>query len=128
MLEQYYKDWKIKVNRAKTEVIVFTRKKKVIKIFQPITMCGHPTTAVHIVKYLGVHIDSKPTYYMHVKHIIRKAHSVIKKLYSLLTIRSSTTIKNKKLIYTMLLRPIITYVASVWCSIAKIHMKQLQIL
>lgn len=126
ILERYYRDWKIIVNKAKTEVIVLTRRKTGIKIFQPITVYGHPTTPVHTVKYLGVHLDSKLTYHMHIKHIIRKTYSVIKKIYPLMVNNSTLSANNKKLIYKMLLRPIITYAAPVWCSVAKSHMKHLQ--
>ena len=37
------------------------------------------------------------------------------------------TSKNKKLIYKMILRPIMVYGSPVWCRIAKTNVKQLQI-
>ena len=128
LLEEFYDKWKIKVNKTKTEVIVFARKKNDIKIFQNIKVYGHPITPSHTVKYLGVYLDSKLTYYRHTTHIIQKAHAVIKKLYPLLLSNSALSITNKKLIYKMLIRPIMTYATPVWCSMAKTHIKKLQII
>lgn len=54
MLEKYYKDWKIKMNKDKAEIIAFTRKKNDTNIFQLIRVYDHPTAPVHIVKCLGV--------------------------------------------------------------------------
>ena len=127
-LEKYYSTWKIIVNKAKTEVIVFAKKTKDTKIFQPITVYGFPTTPVTTVRYLGVHLDSKITHHKHVKEINRKVYMVIKKIYPLLAKNSALSLKNKKLIYKMIIRPIITYASPVWCSMAKTHMKELQVL
>ncbi|KAK2578997.1 hypothetical protein KPH14_012659 [Odynerus spinipes] len=128
MLEKFYQAWKITVNKGKTEVIVFARKVNDRKIIQPITVYGHPIVPVHTVKYLGVHLDSKLTFYLHTKHIIRKVYAVVKKIYPLMIHDSALTSNNKKLIYKMLIRPIIAYAAPVWCSMANTHMKKLQIL
>lgn len=54
LLEHYYQLWKIKLNTTKTEVIIFSRKRKDSKIFQPIKVLGHNTQSVNAVKYLGV--------------------------------------------------------------------------
>lgn len=81
-------------------------------------MYNHTTQPTHTVKYLGVHLDSKLLYKVHFKQTLRKAYAMQKKLYPLMVSSSKVSPRNKKLIYTMILRPIITYAAAVWCSAA----------
>lgn len=125
LLEKFYAKWKIKLNEAKTEVIIFHKKYKDIKIFQPITVNSFKTVPTTIVKYLGITLDNNLTYQIHVKQVLRKAYSVQSKIYPLLA-KSTMHISNKKLLYKMLIRPIITYAAPVWCNISKTNMLLLQ--
>jgi len=124
-LQSFYEKWKIKLNETKTEVITFSKKFKDMKIFQPITVNKFKTIPTTNVKYLGVVLDTKLTYQMHIKQILKKAYAVQKKIYPLMT-KNSLSTSNKILIYKMLLRPIITYAAPVWCNIAKTNLMHLQ--
>lgn len=127
ILQEYYTEWKIALNESKTEVIVFAKKTKNRKIIQPIKVYNHTTQPTHTVKYLGVHLDSKLLYTEHFKQTLRKAYAMQKKLYPLMVSSSKVSPRNKKLIYTMILRPIITYAAAVWCSAAPTNIKPLQL-
>lgn len=126
-LEKFYRDWKISLNATKTELIVFAKKTANIKIFQPVTLYGHPIRPTACVKYLGTFLDSKLTFKAHIKQSLRKVYSVQKKLYPLMSKNSKLSMKNKNLIYKMILRPILVYGAPVWCSAAKTNLKPLQI-
>ncbi|KAK2577940.1 hypothetical protein KPH14_012919, partial [Odynerus spinipes] len=54
ILENFYKTWKISLNAAKTDVIVFTKKKsRNSRIIQPIKVNGHSAKSTNTVKYLG---------------------------------------------------------------------------
>lgn len=129
LLEKYYKHWKIKINEAKTEVIVFSWKREQnTKIIQPITVYGHKTEPVKTVKYLGVHLDKRLTFENHIKQTIRKVHAVLRKLYPLMVYNSALSVKNKKLIYKMIIRPIMTYAAPAWCGASPTNMKMLQVM
>jgi len=126
LLEHFYKLWKITLNPTKTEIMIFTKKFKDSKIFQPIKVFGHNTHPTHSVKYLGVYLDSKLTFKKHINETLRKAYAVQKKLYPLMAKNSSLTQANKKLIYTMILRPILVYAAPAWCSAAPTNIKSIQ--
>lgn len=128
ILEKYYHRWKINLNATKTEVIVISKKKpKSNKIIQPITVNGHKTEPVKSVKYLGVHLDSGLTYRIDLLESVRKAHAILRKLYPLMVYDSKLSIRNKKLIYKMIIRPIITYAARVWSGAAKSNIQVLQV-
>lgn len=127
LLEQYCKLWKITLNATKTEIIIFTKKQKDSKIFQPIKVYGHIIQPTKVVKYLGVFLDSKLTFKKHNNETLCKAYFIQKKLYSFMVRGSALSQKNKKLIFTMIIRPTLTYAAPVWCSIAPTNIKPLQI-
>jgi hypothetical protein len=127
MLEQYYKKWNITINPEKTEVIVFTKKFKNHRILTPIKVNNHNTKPTHTVKYLGVHLDKTLSYKQHIKATIQKAYGVMRLIYPLMAQNSKLNRTNKKLLYTTLIRPMITYAAPVWCKISNTAMRRLQV-
>ncbi|KAL6416951.1 hypothetical protein ACFW04_014777 [Cataglyphis niger] len=86
LLQEYYTKWKITLNAAKMEMIVFTRKIK-----------------DSTVKYLGVNLDYKLTYKIHIKTTLNKIYAVMKQLYPLMIKDSAISRCNKILIYKMIL-------------------------
>lgn len=127
LLQEYYKKWKITLNTAKTETIVFTKKIKESRIFQPIKIYNQETNCKSTVKYLGVNLDYKLTYKIHISTVLRKTYMVMKQLYPLMVKGSPVSKYNKLLIYKMILRPTFTYAAATWCGTAKTNLKPLQI-
>lgn len=126
MLQDYYSKWKIALNAQKTETIVFTKKIKDSRIFQPIKIYNQETICKSTVKYLGVNLDYKLLYKIHISTVLRKTYAVMKQLYPLMVKGSAVSKYNKLLIYKMILRPIVTYAAAVWCDTAKTNLKPLQ--
>ena len=126
LLQRYCDKWKITLNTEKTETIVFARKTKNTRIIQPIKVYNNISQVKTIVKYLGVNLDSKRTYKIHIKTVLRKTYSVMKQLFPLMAKGSAVSSYNKLLIYKMILRPIITYAAPVWCGAANTNLKPLQ--
>ena len=129
ILEPYYRKWKIHLNETKTEVITFMKKKeRNSRIFQPITVYGHKTTPVKAVKYLGVHLDTGLTYRNHIMESVKKAHAILRKLYPLMVYNSPMSISNKKLVYKMIIRLIMTYATPVCCGNAPTNINVLQVM
>ena len=106
LLQRYYNKWKITLNTEKTETIVFARKTKDTRIIQPIQIYNNIRQIKTMVKYLGVNLESKLTYKIHIKTVLRKTYSVMKQLYPLMAKGSALSSYNKLLIYKMILRPI----------------------
>lgn len=126
-LIEYYSKWKIKINENKTDLIVFTKKFTNNKIITPVKINGQDIPVKNDIKYLGVTLDKRLCHHKHVTKTVQKAYGVTRNLYPILKTRSGLTENNKKLIYTTILRPIITYAAPVWCGASKTQMRKLQI-
>lgn len=105
---------------------MFTKKYQNIRIIQPIKVYEHKVKPTNIVKYLGVHLDSKLNFKKHIQ-VLSKAYLIFRKLYPLMIKNSSLSTYNKLLIYKMILRPIIMYASPVWCSAAPTTIRPLQI-
>lgn len=109
--------WKIKLNNSKTEQIIFSKKFTNLKVYEPLTIGGTKIQqADNEVKYLGVVMDKRLSFNPHVKNLLNKGIKALRALYPLLNKRSALSVKNKKLLYTAIIRPTITYAAPVWCS------------
>jgi hypothetical protein len=126
ILVEYYKKWKITLNSSKSEYITFKRKFTNTRIFQPIKIDNSPIEIKHSVKYLGIHLDEKLTFKTHIKESIRKGHASLKNLYSLMVKNSKLCTNNKRLIYKVIIRPILTYAAPAWSSASNTNIKLLQ--
>lgn len=126
ILLPYYNKWKLQVNYDKTQAITLTRKFKDTKIHTPINLSGHKTSPSLETKYLGVILDKRLRLKPHIQHTIKKVNFTIKSLYSIINKNSKLSIENKRLLYTSVLRPIMTYAAPVWCGIASPEISKIQ--
>ena len=126
-ITKYLKKWKINLNPNKTENILYTRKYKDNKIFSQLTIDKQKIPIQNEVKYLGIHLDKRLTFKPHIKNTLRKAYGTMKCLFPLLSRDSFLTRNNKKLLYTSVIRPILTYAAPAWCHVSKTSLKPLQI-
>lgn len=127
MILKFAKEWKIKINKTKTEYIIFSKKFTNIKIHQPLIIEGEkiPVTK-NSVKYLGVYLDKTLSFAPHINQLVKKGHGCIRLLYPLLNKYSTLSVKNKKLLYTAIIRPILTYAAPVWSGVSDTSFNKLQ--
>lgn len=63
---------------------------------------------------------------LHITNLVEKGHKAIGLLYPLLNKNSKLSTNNKRLLYTAVIRPTITYAAPVWCSASKTAITRLQ--
>lgn len=75
-------------------------------------------------KYLGVTFDSKLIFGEHITNTIDKANKCFRALYPILASNSQLSTANKSLIYTCVIRPILSYGCPIWSSAANSHMKK----
>lgn len=73
--------------------------------------------------YLGVVLDSRLTWRHHVQKTRDKFLRARNSLFPLLGRRSPVPLKGKMVIYTSILRPILTYAALAWVTAANTHKK-----
>lgn len=126
LLEKYFQTWKITVNSEKTELISFSRRYTGNKIFSKPKLYNNVIKQVNSVKYLGVHLDSRLNFKIHLLETLKKAFRAKGQLHCLLSSRDLST-DNKRIIYKSLIRPIITYACPVWNSVSSSALSPLQI-
>ncbi|GFT21219.1 probable RNA-directed DNA polymerase from transposon X-element [Trichonephila clavipes] len=83
---------------------------------------------VPVVKYLGLHIDSRLTFKKHIDYLSEKFWGKISLAISLVGRRSPLSLENKVILYKQILRPVITYGSPVWGATAATHMKKIQVM
>lgn len=127
ILENYYDLWRIKINPQKTELITFTRKYTNNTIYSPIKINDQLIQQKKCVKYLGVQLDSRLNFNSHIKLTTQRAYGALKTMYPLLKNNNGVTARNKKLIYTGLIRPILTYAAPIWGGASQRSLKCLEV-
>lgn len=127
-LVNYFNKWKIKINEEKTQAVFFSRKRKScffpktqIKINNiPIPWSGH-------IKYLGVYMDKKLIYELHIKKQIEKFCLAKGMLYPLIKRKSPLSNENKIILAKVIFQSILLYACPVWGVCAASHIKKLQI-
>lgn len=127
-LTAYFTKWKIKINEDKTQAVFFTRKRKAC--FYPIDQLEINGTNIQwseYIKYLGVHLDRKLIFDLHITRQIEKFNLAKKMLYPLIKRGSPLNNMNKLILSKVIFQSIILYACPVWGVCAKSHIKKLQI-
>ncbi len=123
----YFAEWKMKVNKTKTEQIIFTRKRTNTKPFSQLKIDGHPVQPEKVVRYLGLQLDTRLNFKHHIKTTVTKGNAAIRILYPLLARNSANSDENKLIVYKQIIRPLITYGAPVWGHSSNYTMEPLEI-
>jgi len=112
-IEKWCFNHQLSVNPSKTEMVLFTRKYK-IEMMKNIIFYQQELTCSKQVKYLGVILDSKLNWKVHVDAKCQKA---LVAFYQLRRVTGKTWGYSPKIvhwIYTMVIRPMLSYAAVVW--------------
>ncbi|GFT71621.1 RNA-directed DNA polymerase from mobile element jockey [Trichonephila clavipes] len=124
-LEDWYKKWKISINPEKTEAVFFSAGHGTHKP-PPVYVQNHPVPWSKSVNYLGVTLDQHLSFKDHITKIDNKFRALACLYYPYFTRNSPLTIKNRFLIYTSILRPVLLYVSPVWGHAAKTYINRLE--
>lgn len=123
---KYFFKWKLKLNEAKTEAIIFTKRRPEINV--NIEIDKNKLAWSRNVKYLGVVLDRRLNFSDHVNSIVQKSISKLITLYPILNRNSYVNVESKLLLYKAIVRPNITYACPVWSYISRSTFDRLQIL
>ncbi|GFU49092.1 RNA-directed DNA polymerase from mobile element jockey [Trichonephila clavipes] len=126
-LETWLTHWRIAINVDKSQAIVFRKWGVIDPPFQ-LTLFDDNIQWVSVVKYLGLHIDSRLTFKKHIDYLSEKFWGRISLAISLVGRRSPLSLENKVILYKQILRPVITYGSPVWGAAAATHMKKIQVM
>lgn len=118
------KKWRIKLNDTKTVHVNFTNKKSVEH--QPVVLNNNIIPHANSAKYLGMNLDIKLKWNVHIKKKREELGIKYRKLYWLLNRRSQLTIENKLLIYKQILKPVWLYGIQLWGCASKTNIGRIQ--
>ncbi|GFU16764.1 RNA-directed DNA polymerase from mobile element jockey [Trichonephila clavipes] len=124
-LEDWYKKWKISINPEKTEAVFFSAGHGTHKP-PPVYVQNHPVPWAKSVNYLGVTLDQHLSFKDHITKIDNKFRALACLYYPYFTRNSPLTIKNRLLIYTSILRPVLLYASPVWGHATKTNINRLE--
>lgn len=103
----------LQVNPDKTDVMIVTKRNK-IGNFPEVTIQGRKLQIKESVKYLGVIIDKRLSWNLHIEKVINKARAVFYTIRRMFQTTWGLSTKMVRWLYTAMVRPIITYGAIVW--------------
>ncbi|GFT37072.1 probable RNA-directed DNA polymerase from transposon X-element [Trichonephila clavipes] len=111
LLEKYYDRWKISINVEKSAAVLFTKKRK---IPPPPKMYNTTIPWSQSTKYLGITFDKNLTWKTHIQNTRQKFRKLMFKLFPLIGRNSDLSRNNKVLLFTAVMRPILSYGCPVW--------------
>ena len=110
-MEEWFRKWRFKVNENKSTHITFTLRRQNCP---PVTNNNSKIPTKDSVKYLGLHLDRRLTWKEHIKAKGNQLKLIVKQYYWLLGRRTNLCLKNKLLLYKVILKPIWTYGILLW--------------
>ncbi|GFX49758.1 RNA-directed DNA polymerase from mobile element jockey [Trichonephila clavipes] len=124
LLETFFDTWKIKINIDKTIAVLFTNRKTQPT---PPTLYSTQLQWSQSTKYLGLTLDKKLTWKQHIIQTRDKFRRAQRAIFPLIGRNSELNLYNKLLLYTAVLRPILTYGSPVWGYAANSNIKILEV-
>lgn len=126
---EYAKTWKIKINSAKTQTIMFLHRQS--PRLKPSATCTIEMDGTRVewsteVTYLGLLFDEKLLFRSHVEKTLTRCSALVKCLYPLICRRSRLSKVNKLAVFNQIIAPAILYAAPVWESCAQTHRNKIQ--
>ena len=97
------KTWGLVLNEKKTTLVHFTTRRNITE--QPIYINNVKITPAHVVKYLGMTMDSKLTWGAHIETKIKELRLKSLSLHSIFAPNSPVSQYNKVLIYNQIIKP-----------------------
>ena len=122
LLQNYFTDWKLKINPTKTQAITFTSKRNLS--LKTIKISDHDIPWTHTVKDLGVILNSKITWVAATTKRVNLAYPALHRLIPLISKNSKLKTNLKLNLYNV--RPIILYGHQIWASAANTHINNIQ--
>ena len=126
----WFHQWRFTLNSNKCETKIFSLRKYVAPPQIHINHINIPWNPDdQAIKYLGVQLDKKLNWNIHVNGKLTQAYSRLTQLFPLINRRSSLKPACTLLVYKTIIRPLITYACPVWgMSISSRKLNRIQIL
>lgn len=132
LLYNWYYNWKLILNESKSELIHFVGSLKHVgpgrrKTARNFNIKINNETILHkkTVKYLGLHFHANLRFNFHINQILTRFQKAKHILGHLMT-NQLMNVKFKRLLYSVYLRPILTYAAPIWFNPSSISSHQVE--
>jgi hypothetical protein len=112
-IEQWCEDHSLSVNPRKTEMVLFTRKRKLPELKPPELLKTKLNFSTEV-KYLGITFDKKLTWNSHLENRVKKAYISYEQCRRTMGQTWGLSPRIALWIYTAIIRPMLTYGAVVW--------------
>ncbi len=122
-VEQWSYNWGFKLSSSKSCHMLFTRKKGIDK--QYLELYGHNMETVDCFKYLGMWLDQKGTWKVHMEKVESKCKKVINLMRALVGKDWGANKQSLMYIYRALMRSTIDYGCFVYGAAAKTHLMKI---
>lgn len=113
------------INISKTSYIIFKAKNKIIPPYQSLTINNIPIKEQSSEKYLGLNVDNRLSWRIHIDHIKKKLSSLIG---SLRNVVRCLPRKVRMTIYNSLIKSHLIYLIEIWGTAVKTKLSELQII
>lgn len=114
MLKAYFNKWMLIVNQNKTQTLSIVQRKRVPKKQRPVFLDGVELRPAKTLTLLGLQLTSRHNFLSTINNRRSAANKAFYQLYALSSPKSYLSVKNKILLYTSILRPIMSYGVEVW--------------
>lgn len=122
-INTWTKAWRIKLNETKSVHIDFTNRPKK---HLPIRINDSQIPHADVAKYLGIHLDARLRWKVHVKKKNEELNIKLRKMYWLLGRSSELSTHNKLILYKQILKPVWTYGIELWGCASKTNIAIIQ--
>lgn len=123
-ITKWTKDWKIKLNEMKSVHVTFTLRNT--NSAHRVYIGNLPMPQADSARYLGMHLDSRMTWKVHVKMKGQQIKAKMRQLYWLIGRQSVLDVSCKLLLYNQIIKPIWTYGLALWGCTAKSNREIIQ--
>ncbi|VVC31114.1 Reverse transcriptase domain [Cinara cedri] len=123
LLSDWYSNWRIKINNDKSSHITFTLKQSTVP---PVYLNNKVIPSSSNVKYLGLTLDKRLTWALHIKQKRFLLNARRRALFPLIGRQAKTDLKTKLLLYKTLLKPIWLYGIQLWGAVKKSNTYKIQ--
>lgn len=122
-IQSWLKKWRMKANEDKSVQVTFTTRRENCP---PVTLNGKQLKHAEQAKYLGMHLDRRMTWKVHILNKRKQLGLKLKQMYWMMGRKSQLTMENKLLIYKTILKPVWTYGVQLWGTASNSNIEKIQ--
>ncbi|BES89633.1 Reverse transcriptase (RNA-dependent DNA polymerase) [Nesidiocoris tenuis] len=123
-IQHWTHQWRISINSEKSCTATFTLKHNYQTL--PIMLNNANVPSADVVRYLGIHLQQRLTFSVHISELLKRIRTRIHLLKLLLGPTSVLSLEYKRLRYLTMIKPIWQYGCSVWGLACASQIKRIQ--